>query len=299
LNKRLHDYYFTALLLLCLLGGCAKHHPWDGRSITYCEYTLHEKEIQTEKTLSKPHELEVKTEKLLHEHKLQEAIWLLDSHLETVGKAEALKKKLRHILLTGHFTIVPKVLGGTNPKYFLEFDEGVKAVFKIDNANVNFVNSNSEIAAYELDDILKFGVVPMTLKRTIELKDHPGGTEGSVQYYLSDMTPGQPQHVTAANFVALKIFDFIIGNIDRKHENFLLWEGENRVIAIDNGGSFQKNSCGTLGEMKHYFSQGSPLDEHLKHVDPREVKTRLSRLVPQEALAIVIQRITDLKEWKR
>jgi hypothetical protein len=96
-----------------------------------------------------------------------------------------------------------------------------------------------EVAAYQLDSFLEWGLVPPTVAR----KEAPLGP-GSLQYCVDAVAEGHyfsllssPEHLPALRRVAA--FDLVANNADRKAGHTLL-DSEGRVWAIDNGLCFHR-----------------------------------------------------------
>lgn len=99
-----------------------------------------------------------------------------------------------------------------------------------------------ELLAYDLDQVLKFDLVPPTVGREL---DRIGF--GSIQAWVASPSGWEwvqkgydfRQHPKNPWLHRLAAFDFITGNIDRHSGNWMLDAGH-RVYAIDNGYSFVK-----------------------------------------------------------
>jgi hypothetical protein len=97
----------------------------------------------------------------------------------------------------------------------------------------------SEIAAYELDKFLALGMVPPTVER------HLRGTRGSVMMWLEgvedwDMNNparGPDTRAWAREMVREKMFDRLIGNIDRNQGN-LFYDQDWCLLLIDHSRAF-------------------------------------------------------------
>ena len=97
----------------------------------------------------------------------------------------------------------------------------------------------SEIAAYEMDKFLGLGMVPPTVERRIE------GEGGSAQLWVENVkrwdaknpVRGPDNRASALQSVRLKMFDQLIGNIDRNQGN-LLYDAEFHYILIDHSRAF-------------------------------------------------------------
>jgi hypothetical protein len=99
----------------------------------------------------------------------------------------------------------------------------------------------SEIAAYELDKFLGLGMVPPTVERRID------GEVGSAQLWVENVkrwdaknpVRGPDDRASARQSVRLKMFDQLIGNIDRNQGN-LLYDAEFHYILIDHSRAFRE-----------------------------------------------------------
>jgi hypothetical protein len=97
----------------------------------------------------------------------------------------------------------------------------------------------SEIAAYEIDKLLQMHMVPPAVERRIE------GNLGALIMWVEDVKgwkitdPVQGPDVAAWNrqVIAMKMFDNLIGNIDRNQGN-LLYDAEYHLILIDHSRAF-------------------------------------------------------------
>jgi len=136
---------------------------------------------------------------------------------------------------------------GGNESHIVTFSDGSKAVFKPASgeskrglAPIAFPNAyKREVAAYEIDRMLGFGIVPPTTIRTIK------GEIGSLQKWVSGMrgdlaNPADLAKVSRDQINRLLVLDHILGAIDRRARNFFI-EGK-RLHAIDNGYSLAERA---------------------------------------------------------
>jgi hypothetical protein len=108
-------------------------------------------------------------------------------------------------------------------------------------------NYKSEIAAYELDKLLKMDMVPPTVERQLE------GTNGAAQQWVEDVVdatdPASPAGENRARWenqlVRMTMFDNLIGNQDRNRGNMLRDAAWN-LILVDFSRAF-----GTETEIYH------------------------------------------------
>jgi uncharacterized repeat protein (TIGR03843 family) len=151
----------------------------------------------------------------------------------------------RRLLLTGHVTVVGRVLGSSNQALLVEVTDNEgrsgRACYKAERGERPLWDFpvglwRREVAAYELDRVLHTGVVPVTVGR----EDLPFG-EGSLQWWIED---GSEDHyftlrdrdALAQWFIRLAAFDVVANNADRK-SGHVIFDGH-RCWAIDNGLSF-------------------------------------------------------------
>lgn len=117
---------------------------------------------------------------------LQEVIWRLAEHGFT-AEATAMQRLIEDVLTNAkiiNIDVEALSIGATKP-LLLEFDNGLKGVFKGDNGQYNKWSQSydwpqREIAAYRLDQLLGLNVFPITVPR--RLGNHTGG--GSVQLFI-------------------------------------------------------------------------------------------------------------------
>jgi hypothetical protein len=105
----------------------------------------------------------------------------------------------------------------------------------------------SEIAAYELDKLMKMDMVPPTVERQVQ------GTNGAAQLWVENIVDGMDPAVPAGEhrahwerqLVRMAMFDNLIGNGDRNRRN-MLRDGAWNLILIDHTRAF-----GTEAELPH------------------------------------------------
>jgi hypothetical protein len=105
----------------------------------------------------------------------------------------------------------------------------------------------SEIAAYELDKVLKMDMVPPAVMR--QLQDTNGAAQLWVEKVVDAMDPAVPAGENRAHWerqlVRMTMFDNLIGNRDRNRRN-MLRDGSWNLILIDHDRAF-----GTDAELHH------------------------------------------------
>jgi uncharacterized repeat protein (TIGR03843 family) len=140
-----------------------------------------------------------------------------------------------------------------------------------------------EVAAYELSELLGWGVVPPTVEC-----DGPHG-EGSLQLYIAH-NPAEHYFVLREDealtdqLVRLAVFDLLANNADRKGGH-VLCDGARRLWAIDNGLCFhQQEKLRTV----IWDFQGTAIPEALLH-DLRTLEAALEGDVTRTD----VQRVTE------
>jgi len=97
----------------------------------------------------------------------------------------------------------------------------------------------SEIAAYELDKMLDMHMIPPAVER--EIKGDKGAiiqwVENVKGWKITDPIAGPDANAWNKQVVAMKMFDNLIGNIDRNQGN-LLYDAQYNLILIDHSRAF-------------------------------------------------------------
>jgi hypothetical protein len=96
----------------------------------------------------------------------------------------------------------------------------------------------AEIAAYELDKLLELHMVPPTVQRSLS------GLNGAAMYWIEntkgwDMKkpPQGPEPEWSKQITRMKMFDLLIGNIDRNQGN-LIYDADWHLFLIDHSRAF-------------------------------------------------------------
>ena len=138
----------------------------------------------------------------------------------SVGLKTEVQMKVQKDLETGAISNVRPLGGGVTPTYVLNVGDR-KGVFKTMNNR-----ARKEVAAYEFDKMIGFGVVPPTVYRTVDLGKGKGPEKGSVMHFVEGelgskhiAKGGKFKYLDMAKITA---FDFIIGNQDRPPGNFVV-----------------------------------------------------------------------------
>jgi hypothetical protein len=227
--------------------------------------------------------------------RFQEAIWMGESSGVPSDKVLGLKKYLRGILdHDSTFKVTQPKLDGVSAKVVLEYPNGVRAIFKHDGGtklvsrtqvahdpskmDVYAADANSEVAASLLDEMLNLNVVPVTVLKNLDLPSGKGligslqvmvsGAEGGKDPYTNteffDVSASPPWAVGKRSLLNMMIFDYLSGNSDRHHANWLYVADIQQVVAIDHGLAFRgsEGGCSFNDQIYSHFGIGfSSCDE--------------------------------------
>lgn len=138
------------------------------------------------------------------------------------NRANAMEEKLISDMKSNEIKSIKTLgQGRLDPPLLLEFDNGVKGVWK--SSQTEGLNAHAEAFAYQLDRHLGENRVPVTIERDLN------GKPGTFQYYIDEAKPGNVDD--PENFI---FFDYLIENGDRHGDNYLV-RADGRTIAIDHG----------------------------------------------------------------
>ena len=124
-------------------------------------------------------------------------------------------------------------MGGATKPELVRLPLGVRGVFKRKKKLHPSSSYKAEIAAYRIDQLFGFRLIPMTVRRFIV------GKKGSMQYFIDHARPAA-QIAGYKKSPDLNILDYLLHNLDRNGENILLAEG--REICIDHGLSLRRGN---------------------------------------------------------
>ena len=145
----------------------------------------------------------------------------------------------------------------------------------------------AEIAAYELDKLLKLDMVPPSVGRQLERR------RGAAQLWVEDVTnlasdasPGAPDRAHWANqVVRMKMFDNLIGNPDRNQGN-ILHDAAWNLILLDHSRAF--------GEGTDFLHKLSRIDEDLwvevEALTPGKLEAALGAWLDRSEIKAVLDR---------
>lgn len=157
-------------------------------------------------------------------------------------------------------------------------------------------NYKAEIAAYELDKLLGLGMVPPTVEREVE------GEMGSAQLWvenctlLRDRNPSTSPNIAAWNrqVYRQRVWDNLIGNIDRNQGNLLVDQAWNLVL-IDHSRAFTSTSKMPFPMKK--IDRG--FYERLKALDKATIEAKLGDLLFDGPKPLLKRRDKIIKEFEK
>jgi len=131
-------------------------------------------------------------------------------------------------------------IGDTKPERLTLSQDGVtaRAIWKTVDSTGGTLHDywGFEVAAYKLSEALGLGIVPPTVRRTID------GVEGSLQLWMDDCEMLSDHGIHGVDMVQLKrvrMLGVIMNNLDAHNGNILVCEGGKKVYAIDASRAFQ------------------------------------------------------------
>jgi hypothetical protein len=215
-----------------------------------------------------------------------------------VGQAAAMEEFLRSAPIA-RVENVP--VGVTKPKrVFFDGDGPIKSAawkpLRPGRQRGYFESYRAEIAAYELDKLLGLDMVPPYVEREID------GARGALSLWVENVhawqvsSPVQGPDARAWNLEIsrMKLFDRLIGNIDRNQGN-LLYDGEYHLILIDHSRAF--TTTRDLSSIAKLSSVDTALWERVLALDEATLQQALSRwLRGNEIRAILARRDLLRKE---
>ena len=203
---------------------------------------------------------------------------------------------LENLLETGKVhSIRPLGKGSTRP-LLMEFRKNnvrVRGVCK--NVQEKGDRYQHEIAAYRLDRRLGLNLVPVTVLRKTGVNvpcslqyfvDHAMDAEGVREYGLP---PGHDEAIRR-QLGDGRVFDALIGNLDRRESDILHLPVEGRIALIDHGRAFTLET-----DIRRWFPDGrtvlSPeMEAALRNLDLGVLKTVLRGWVGKEQIKAVAER---------
>jgi hypothetical protein len=151
----------------------------------------------------------------------------------------------------------------------------------------------SEIAAYELDKMLELNMVPPAVER--EIKGDKGAiiqwVEDIKSWKITDPVAGPDQNAWNKQVVAMKMFDNLIGNVDRNQGN-LLYDAQYNLILIDHSRAFTDTNNLPM-PMTRYWKG---LWERMEALTIEDLQAKLGPWVGKGEVKAIIRRRDKMKK---
>jgi hypothetical protein len=183
-------------------------------------------------------------------------------------QAAEVQNKLENLLLTAElppFETWVRIGNSNDQVYRVDLAKGFSVVWREAQGKVDY-----EVAAYQVDKLFKFNVVPVTIHRKF------GTREGSVQYFMKGLVetdvPVPPK---------LMIFDFLIAQNDRGFGHNFVMTKENEPVAYDHEYTFElrlEDVPITLSQLKTFTTEGGykELLERIRSTPASEIRKKLT-----------------------
>jgi hypothetical protein len=147
----------------------------------------------------------------------------------------------------------------------------------------------AEIAAYEMDRLLGLGMVPPYVERRID------GDLGALSLWVENIkvwdakspVRGPDAIAWSREVLRMKMFDALIGNIDRNQGN-LLYDGEYHLILIDHSRAF--TAVTDLSKMAAVTRVDRELWNRMQALDEPRLKAALGQWVKDKELRAILAR---------
>ena len=154
-----------------------------------------------------------------------------------------------------------------------------------------------ELAAYELDKLLGFNIVPPTVEREIE------GVQGSLQLFVEDCTPlsvlkRRKAKILESDKVQAALQEIMVFEIltycqrdSESERDILIHEAESKVCRVDFGQAFATTADFPPGTEELKEIKCSPrIRKNLMDLSPDKIKAALSPFLNQEEISALVAR---------
>jgi hypothetical protein len=151
----------------------------------------------------------------------------------------------------------------------------------------------SEIAAYEIDKMLDLHMVPPAVERRVEgdLGAMIQWVENIKPWKITDPIAGPDQNAWNKQVVAMKMFDNLIGNIDRNQGN-LLYDPQYNLILIDHSRAF----TGTMTLPMPMTRMWKGLWDRMEALTLEDLQAKLGPWVGKGEVKAIIKRRDKMKK---
>jgi hypothetical protein len=163
--------------------------------------------------------------------------------------------------------------------YLLTFDHGIVGFFKVAGSDTSGPIRN-EMAAYQVDNLLRIHLTPMTLARSLILPD--GKTvEGVIKYFVESSRTAEDLGLKSVMKPDLLLFfDTVIGNADRHLGNWMIRSDTKELFAIDHNRTFRFDLDWTWYHRMRSISNPVSLHEPFERYRTLSPKDFRNALVP-------------------
>lgn len=202
---------------------------------------------------------EASLRRYLEAGRLQEAEWE-SVKLGRHGTADSIRAALRAVLSADPVKVERWQGKGIMTNYLLTFPGGIRGFFKVAGSDTSGPVVN-EVAAYEIDRLLRIRMTPLTLMREVTLPDGER-VRGAIKTFVENARTAEKLSLKSEQKPdRLLFFDTVIANADRHLGNWMVRDDTKELFAIDHNRTFRFDldwtwfqrmrtirSPGTLGE---------------------------------------------------
>ena len=153
----------------------------------------------------------------------------------------------------------------------------------------------SEIAAYELDKLIGLDMIPPSVERHVKAEVGAAilWVENVRNWEVKHPVRGPDERAWARQWVRLKMFDQLSGNIDRNQGN-VLYDSEYHLILIDHSRAFR--DVVDLNQYQKYAFVDAELWEGMQALTMETMQPTLGQWVSKGMLYAVLQRRDRMKK---
>jgi hypothetical protein len=184
-------------------------------------------------------------------------------------------------------------VGVTHPKRLYFAPGGPVGSVAWNNLDLQFPTWDSykaDIAAYELDKLLQLNLVPPIVERDYKGQTGRASTwiENMKMYNMKAPPPIPPEKQTAwsTQIVDMKMFDNLIGNVDRNQGN-MLYDSDYTLVLIDHTRAFASGNKLPPLPFEHV---DKPLWDRMQALTEPQLKSTLEKWLPRGMWKDILKR---------